>query len=857
MNKLTIGILAHVDSGKTTLSEALLYKNGAIRTMGRVDHKNTFLDTDELEKKRGITIFSKQAHFKTEHFDITLLDTPGHVDFSAETERTLCVLDVAILVISGSSGVQSHTETLWRLLRKHNIPTVLFINKMDLPNADKETLMRGITKRLSSSCFAYDNNINFEELAMCDEALMEDYLENMEISDVHINQAFNECKIFPCLFGSALKNEGITELCNLIDNMVTPCVYNNEFGAKVFKISHDENGARLTFLKVTGGSIAVKSIVEYVGVDEKEHIEKIEQIRIYHGEKYVTADIAESGDVCALTGLSSLIPGNGLGFELESDKNELCPVLNYRIFLPKSIDCHTAMQKFKILEQEDPVMTFSFDEHSKEINVLLMGEIQLEVLKHKVLDRFGFEITFGNGTILYKETIDNTVEGVGHFEPLKHYAEVHLLLEKGQQGTGLVFSTDCDTDELDRNWQRLILTQLEEKTHYGILTGSPITDIKITLVSGKAHKKHTEGGDFREATYRAVRNGLMKAKSVLLEPWYNFEITVPTDNVGRVLSDIQKMCGTVNAPDTGVETSIITGTCPVSEMASYPATLASVSKGKGSINLSLKGYDVCHNSEEIIDSKNYDPLSDIFNSPDSVFCASGSGFIVKWDEVESYMHLPSCFTVDKEVIEQKKELKRRAEEYCSSVATDKELMEIFERTYGPIKKKENNRKVKYNPSVQKPVKYKQTPKPVPEGPEYLLIDGYNILYAWDEYKGLASHSLEQARNALIERICNYQGFCKQQVILVFDAYKVKKNPGTVESFRNITVVYTKEAETADSYIEKASYKLSKNHIVRVATSDGPEQLIILGNGALRVPALSFCKEVTDAEKAIRNYLDSM
>ena len=858
MKKLTIGILAHVDSGKTTLSEALLFESGIIRTLGRVDHKNTFLDTFELERKRGITIFSKQAHFTTENFEITLLDTPGHVDFSAETERTLQVLDAAILVISASSGVQNHTETLWSLLRKHSIPTFIFVNKMDVPNADKETLLRGIHKKLSPHIFPVENFSDYEEVAMCSEKLMDAFLSDGKISDEEIVEAINSCDLFPCLFGSALKSEGINELLDCIDKYAPTKEYGNDFGARVYKISHDENGARLTHLKITGGNLSVKSLISYKDFKGNEFSEKIEQIRVYQGEKYSALNEAVSGDICTVSGLSSLIPGDVLGFETERPSAILVPVLNYKVLFPKSIDIHTMLTKLRILEAEDPTLNVSFNESLSEIHILLMGEIQLDIIKHVVKTRFGYDIDFGEGGIIYKETIRNTVEGIGHYEPLRHYSEVHLLLSPAERGTGLIFDSDCDTDFFEKNWQRLVLTHLEEKTHLGVLTGAPITDMKITLVSGRAHKKHTEGGDFREATYRAVRQGLMKAESVLLEPWYYFTICVPSENIGRLMTDIQKMSGTMTPPEIDGEYSVLNGSAPVSKMRSYTSELSSYTHGKGKITLVFKGYDECHNTDEIVLNSNYNPESDLSNSPDSIFCSGGAAVFVRWSDVENYMHLPSIFDIDKEEIEQQKELKRRAAKYCSAVATDKELMQIFERTYGPIKTREEQ-KVKYNPSVSKPVQktVKQKPSFMPDGPKYLLIDGYNIIFAWDEMKKTASSNLEHARNELIERLCNYQGFCEQEIILVFDAYKVHKNPGTIEDFRNIKVVYTKEAETADTYIEKAAHKLSKNHIVRVATSDGPEQMIILGSGALRVPANSLIKEITDAERAIREYIDSI
>ncbi len=858
MKKLTLGILAHVDSGKTTLSEALLFEAGVLRTLGRVDHKNSYLDTYELERKRGITIFSKQAHLKTSESDITILDTPGHVDFSSETERTLQVLDAAILLVSAASGVQSHTETLWSILRKYNIPTFIFVNKMDVLNADKETLMKGIHKKLSSHIIDVNNFNDYEEIAVCSEDILDKYLNDGIVTDNDIKKAISNCELFPCLFGSALKQEGISSLLNAIDKYAPDILYSDDFGARVYKLSHDENGARLTHMKITGGSLSVKSTVEYVDSNGISKTEKIEQIRIYQGDKYTSVSGVTAGDICAVTGITELLPGQCLGFEVDETEPILTPILNYKLILPKEIDTHTALAKLRILETEDPTLKVSFNEQLQEINLLMMGDIQLEITKYVVKERFGFDVDFSECGIVYKETICGESEGVGHYEPLRHYSEVHLLLQEGERGTGLIFDSDCDTDFLEKNWQRLILTHLEEKTHLGVLTGSPITDMRITLVSGRAHKKHTVGGDFREATYRAVRHGLMRAKSILLEPWYNYEITVPTENIGRVMTDVQKMGGTMTPPESDTDIGTLKGTCPVSEMRSYASELSGFSHGKGRISLSLKGYEPCHNTDKVIESIGYNPEADLYNSPDSIFCSGGSAVFVRWSDVESHMHLPSYYSIDKEEIEQKKELKRKAAEFCAAAASDKELMAIFERTYGPIRRRQEP-KIKFNPSVRKPVlnQAKTKPSHSPKGPEYLLVDGYNIIFAWDEMKNTASSNLEHARHELIERLCNYQGFCKHEIILVFDAYKVHKNPGSVENFRNIKVVYTKEAETADTYIEKAAYKLSKNHIVRVATSDGPEQMIILGSGALRVPALSFVKEITDAEKAIRDYIDNI
>ena len=856
MKKLTVGILAHVDSGKTTLSEALLYTTGNIRKFGRVDHADTFLDTHELERARGITIFSKQAMLYGNDFEFTLLDTPGHVDFSSETERTLCVLDAAILVISGIDGVQSHTETLWRLLRKHSIPTFIFVNKMDVPSADRETLMRGITKRLSSSCIEEDRLFSFDDVSMCDEALMEKYLETGSLSQEDISSAVSSAKLFPCYFGSALKNQGADRLLSGICECMKQPSYPDEFGARIYKISRDENGKRLVHLKVTGGALCVRDSLSGKTASGEEWNEKIDGIRIYSGAKFESVTEVPAGTVCAVTGLSMAAAGDTLGFEKELPVPVLEPVFNYRVILPEKADPVTAYSKLKLLEEEEPTLRITFDRRLSEIKLLLMGQIQLEIIKNLISTRLLMDVSFDAGRVVYRETIADTVEGVGHYEPLRHYAEVHLILEPAERGTGLSFCSDCSTDELLRSWQRLILTHLEEKTHVGVLTGAPITDMKITLVAGRAHKKHTEGGDFREATYRAVRHGLRRAKSVLLEPYYNYEITVPDSMTGRVMTDMQRFGATMNPPESDGEMTTVTGHAPVSKIQHYGLELADFSHGKGRIICTLRGYEECADAQKVIEEIGYDADADLENSCDSVFCAHGAGFLVKWDEVENYMHIESVLNRDNEAIEQQLEIKRRAENYLASVASDTELMAIFERTYGPIRKRDGG-KVRHEApksTVEKPKAPKAKPQ-IFDGEEYLLVDGYNIIFAWDELKKQASQSLDLARTTLINRLCNYQGFCGTEIILVFDAYRVKKNPGSVENFRNISVVYTKEAETADSYIQKVSHELSKKHRVRVATSDAAEQMIILGSGALRVPAAAFHKEVKDAESAIREIIE--
>lgn len=856
MERLCVGILAHVDSGKTTLSEALLYHGGSIRKMGRVDHEDAFLDNNAMERRRGITIFSKTAVLSDTKKSVTLLDTPGHTDFSAETERTLAVLDAAILLISATEGVREHTETLWKLLRRRNVPTFIFFNKMDMPNADRETLMSGVKKRLSDSCIEYEKIDDAEEVAMCDNFLMEAYLNGESLREERIVDSIRRCKLFPCFFGSALKDERIEEFWQGFLRFVPVPPKNDAFGARIYKIARDENGKRLTYMKITGGCLSVKDSVAGVSrSSEKEWNEKVDEIRIYSGAKYEAVQTANQGTICAVTGLSETAAGDVLGFEKESFSPILEPVFRYRVLLPDGLDAHKAFFMLRELEEEDPTLRIRKEEHTDDICLLLMGPIRLEVLKQQFLDRFGYSIDFDVGRVVYRETIADTVEGAGHYEPLRHYAEVRLLLEPTERGSGLSFCCDCPTEVLDRSFQRLILTHLEEKTHIGVLTGSPITDMRITLVAGRAHKKHTEGGDFREASYRALRQGLRRAESVLLEPWYNFTITLPSSQVGRAMSDIQRMGGEITPPELDGDTAILCGSAPATELQQYGLVLSDYSHGNGRINCVLRGYEPCHDRDEVIRSISYDPDADLYNSCDSVFCAGGAGFLVKWDQVESHMHTESVLSVSTEEVERREELKRRAENYLRAAATDRELTEIFERTYGKIRRKQEGKVRREAPKApQKPTKVKTPPPPIDE---YLLIDGYNIVFAWDELKKLAADSLELARNALIHRVCNYSGVSDAHIILVFDAYRVKKNPGSLERYGDVCVVYTKEAETADSYIERVSHELSRKNRVRVATSDGSEQMIILGNGALRVPAAAFHKELTDAEKAIRDCMDEL
>lgn len=860
MKKIALGILAHVDSGKTTLSEALMYCSGNISKLGRVDHRNSFLDTFVLERDRGITIFSKQAVLKYNNTEFTLLDTPGHIDFSAEAERTLQVLDYAVLVVSGTDGVQSHTHTLWKLLVRYNVPVFIYVNKMDLDGADKDKVLLQLKEKLSDNCVDFSDDIPaqelYENIALCDDKLLNKFYESDTIEKQDIIMAIKNRRLFPCFFGSALKLRGVEDFLNSLDTYTAMPNYSNEFGGKVFKITEDSQGNRLTFLKVTGGSLKVRQILESTG---NINSEKINQIRIYSGEKFNAVDEVTAGTVCAVTGITFAHTGDGLGKEKNSFLPLLEPVLTYKAELPPNIDAHTALAKFKILEEEDPQLNVVWNERLGEIQIQLMGEIQLEILKKIILDRFDFDVSFDKGNIIYKETILNTVEGVGHFEPLRHYAEVHLLISPAKRGSGVIFKNACKEDQLDKNWQRLILTHLNEKTHIGVLTGSPVTDVEITLVSGKSHPKHTEGGDFRQATYRAVRQGLRIAQSILLEPVYEFTLEVPNENIGRAMSDIQRMHGRFNPPERNGEVSVLTGIAPVSTMGNYTQEVTQYTHGNGRLVCLLKGYEQCHNADEVIADIGYDCDADVDNPCDSVFCSHGAGYTVKWNNVPNYMHLPSALvsnkTEDEVIFRASDRVTARFETNGDDIfAQDKELMSIFEQTYGPVKK----RNYKENDTMSKRVtefgvnnnkKRKSNSKYI--GDEYLLVDGYNVIFSWDKLKILANENLDTARNTLINILCNYQGYSKCQLILVFDAYRVKGKHREVEKVNNINVVYTKEAETADMYIEKVTHKLAKNHKVRVVTSDGMEQFIILGHGALRVSSQAFLTEVTQAESEIR------
>ena len=853
MKRLVFGILAHVDSGKTTLSESLLYCSGAIRKLGRVDHKNTFLDTHSMERDRGITIFSKQAVLEFSDTIITLLDTPGHIDFSTETERTMSVLDYAILVVSGTDGVQSHTKTLWKLLERYQVPTFVFVNKMDLDGADREILSRNLKERLHPALIDYTKNLDLESISCSDESLLEEYLATDTISQESLKRAIKRRKWFPVFYGSALKMEGIDEFIQGVLTLTEESVFSKKFGAKVYKISEDEQGNRLTHLKITGGSLRVKSTLQTTDTQNETVEEKVNQIRIYSGAKYQTVDEVLPGTICAVTGLEHSCVGDGLGVEEKSIPMWTEPVLSYRVDLPEGADVASALAKLRLLEQEDPQLHIYWNQRLKEIQIQLMGEVQLEVLKGIIAERFGMNVSFGQGSITYKETIASAVEGVGHYEPLRHYAEVHLLLEPLPRGSGLMFGTNCSEDELDKNWQRLILTHLYEKTHLGVLTGSPITDMRISLIAGRAHKKHTEGGDFRQATYRAVRQGLMCAESVLLEPWYEFELEVPSDSVGRAMTDISYMGGNCQQTGFSEDKAILTGSAPVSKMRDYHTEVIRYTHGAGRLTCRLKGYEQCQDAETVISEIGYNPENDMENTPDSVFCSHGAGFYVKWNQVRDYMHLDGAKLSQEEEL-QEISTKKNARRYLERVYGDDELLAVFEKTYGPIRRREYE--------VQSPIKRPLDPTPkykpakqVQQGPEYLLVDGYNIIFAWDDLKKIAAESLEAAREHLIDRLCNYQGFTQCELIVVFDAYKVKNNPGEVEKIHHITVVYTKEAETADMYIEKATKQLGKHHKVRVATSDNLEQLIIIGHGALRISADAFLEEVKIAENSIRAILE--
>lgn len=867
--RTVIGILAHVDAGKTTLAESILYLTGNIRSLGRVDHGNTFLDTDEMERKRGITIFSKQAEVTLssgeEMLSVTFMDTPGHVDFSAEMERTLQILDYAILVINGMDGIQGHVLTLWKLLKRYEIPTFLFVNKMDQDGCDRGKLLAELQERLSDGCIPFDagqDDAWQENLAMCDERLMEQYLERGSVSDGEIRRAITARHIFPCFFGSALKITGVDTLLSGLVKWTRKKSYPKDFGARVFKIARDEKGNRLTHVKLTGGTLKVKEVIGE---------EKADQLRLYSGVSYRTETEVTAGEVCAITGLETTYAGQGLGIEESLDKPVLAPVLNYRLVLPQGAEPHVVYRKLREIEEEEPLLHLLWEEQTKSIHAQVMGEVQIEVLKNVIKERLGLSVEFGTGSIVYKETIAEAVEGVGHFEPLRHYAEAHILLEPGERGSGITVAADVSEDVLDKNWQRLIMTHLAEKQHKGVLTGAPVTDIKLTVIGGRAHKKHTEGGDFREATYRAVRQGLKKAKSVLLEPVYEFRLELPMDAVGRAMTDIGKMQGKFSDPVMHGGHAVLEGTAPVATMQEYPKEVAAYTKGEGRIFLSAGGYAECHNAEEVIAETGYDSEADIYNPTGSVFCAHGAGFVVPWDEVEHYMHVETEWEEDAvETTSSAAELTKQAESGKISgakkgsgsavgafSAEDKELAEIFNRTYGrpETKGKTGNAydpmSVVHHASAPKRVEIKEAERV----PEYLLVDGYNIIFSWEDLNELSKTNIAAARQKLMDVLCNYQGFKKCNLILVFDAYKVEGFPGEVQKYHNIHVVYTKEAETADQYIEKTVHEMAKKYKVTVATSDATEQVIIWGAGALRMSAQGLLSEVTETNKEIRRLLD--
>ena len=840
MGKIVVGILAHVDAGKTTLSEGMLYTSGAIRTMGRVDNRDAFLDTYALERERGITIFSKQAVFPLGTTQVTLLDTPGHVDFSPEMERTLQVLDYAILVISGADGVQGHTRTLWNLLRRYEIPTFVFVNKMDQEGTDAEVLLQELKNVLEEGCVDFSTKRDahfYEETAVCSEDALEEFLETGRLKKETLQELFLERQLFPCFFGSALRLEGVKEFLEQMQELIKVPAYPETFGAKVFKIARDEAGNRLTYLKITGGSLKVKAVIEG---------QKVNQIRIYSGEKYEAVNEVEAGSICAVTGLSDTYPGEGLGAEQGTYLPVLEPVLNYQVIPTEGDDPILLLPKLRELEEEEPQLHIVWEEALQEIHVQLMGEVQLEVLKTLIYERFGAEVEFGQGNILYKETIQNTVEGVGHFEPLRHYAEVHLLLEPGEPGSGVQCMSVCSEYLLDRNWQRLILTHLMETEHRGVLTGAPITDIRITLVSGKAHLKHTEGGDFRQAVYRAVRQGLKQADSVLLEPYYEYRLELPSENVGRAMTDIERMHGTFGLPQTEADRTILTGMAPVSTMRDYQKEVHAYTRGNGTLQCTLKGYAPCHNTEEVLAATGYDSERDTLHPTGSVFCAHGAGFLVPWYEVKEYMHLPSIMQEKPSDSPEEKQTAYRVSKETDAWIDTEEVDRIIVQSVGA------NKKQKTLPKKKVPEYYKSTSKPKKQEvrEEYLLVDGYNVIFAWEDLKDLAQVSIDGARGKLLDVLCDYQGMKKCNLIVVFDAYRVQGHKTEISTYHNIHVVFTKEAETADQYIEKFAHENGKKYNVTVATSDGLEQIIIRGQGCRLLSARELKDEIERTKKTL-------
>ena len=844
---ICVGILAHVDAGKTTLSESLLYESGVLARPGRVDNQDAFLDTEELERARGITIFSKQAILTYKDIVVTLVDTPGHVDFSAEMERALWVMDYAILVISGADGVQGHTRTLWRLLERYQIPVFVFVNKMDQPAADQDRLMRELKEQLDNRLVDFTNTENEswqEEVAVCDEKLMERYLEGEGVQEKDVRRLFVARKIFPCFFGSALRQQGIKQLLDAVCQYTDGIPVKEELGARVYKIARDAQGNRLTYLKITSGILRVK---DCLGPDN----EKVNQIRLYSGDRYEAVQQVSAGMICAVTGLVTTHPGQGLGIDQDAELPLLEPVLTYEVELPDDMDAVKMLPLMKELEEEEPELHVLWRDDTASIQVKLMGEVQIEILRKIIAERYQVDVHFGTGQIVYKETIANTVEGVGHFEPLRHYAEVHLLMEPGEPGRGMQFLTDCSEDVLDKNWQRLILTHLEEREHVGVLTGSTITDVRITVVAGRAHTKHTEGGDFRQATYRAVRQGLMQAENVLLEPYYAFRLEVPADMIGRAMMDLENMQGTFSQPELGMEMAVLSGRVPVATMQNYQVTMNSYTKGRGSLNCVLDGYGPCHNAEDVIAASGYRAEEDALNPASSVFCAHGAGFIVPWDQVNEYMHVDSVLHPAKrqDEIRVPKNITTGVVEHSID---EEQIEEILNRTYHA-----NERASKHYYKKQSKVPaYHYKPQPVPRYKDrYLIVDGYNIVHAWDELSCLIEDNLEGARMKLLDMLCNYQGFLKYEVIVVFDAYKVKGNLGEMFDYHNIHVVYTKEAETADSYIEKLTHQISKDYYVTVATSDGLVQLITRGQNCIVMSARELKEDVERVNQEIRAYLD--
>ena len=834
-----VGLLAHVDAGKTTLSEAILYRSGARRTLGRVDHRDAFLDTHNLERTRGITIFSKQAILETQNRSITLVDTPGHVDFSPEAERVLPILDCAILVISGTDGVQSHTLTLWNLLTRYQVPTILFISKMDLPGKSKGELLLQLQEKLSPSCvdFTAPADQMQEAAAMCDEQLLETYLETGMLSDEDLQSLIARRALFPCCFGSGLKLDGVDQLLDILDTCAPVSKGSPNFGARVYKITRDGQGNRLTWLKLTGGQLRVRDPLGYVNQKGDVFSEKAVQLRLYSGDKFTTPEVVFAGQLCAVTGLSETFAGQGLGDQAAAEAPMLEPVMTYRLNLPGSCDPLTALPKLRQLEEEDPQLHLLWDSHLKQIHVQIMGKIQLEVLRSLILERFGLEVTLDDRRIYYKETISAPVEGVGHFEPLRHYAEAHILLEPLPQGSGLQFDTQCPTDVLDISYQKLILSHLSEKQHRGVLIGAPITDMKLTLLIGKAHLKHTEGGDFRQATYRAVRQGLMQANSVLLEPWYRFSLTVPTPQVGRAITDIRAMSGEFEGPDADGSNSTLTGLVPASEIGDYASQVAAYTQGLGQLQLTLHGYAPCHNTEQVVAEQGYDPEADLDNTPDSVFCSHGAGFTVKWHKVREYMHLESGFA--KHAPAEPALITRNIR------LDDKELEAIMEREFGPVKRP------LYHAPANRPATEEVTIRPPRD--KAIIVDGYNIIFAWEKLAKLAQEDLDAARRRLCDILSSFAGYRKIRLVLVFDGYKVKGNPGEKENFHNIQVVYTKENQSADAYIEALADKIGKNYAVRVATSDALVQLSSLRSGVLRMSARELQEEVEASSKEMRKY----